>query len=274
MGKLKLLHFFIIMKKRITHISDTHNKHNQLNNKLIGGDLLIHSGDFSSLGRRKEVESFIKWYNAIDNYTNKVFIAGNHDLSFDSEKLMQTKIDYFNGNRFVSKTEENPYITSNSKPDWLVSLLKNELNSNVFYLENDSVTIDSIKIWGSPITPTFSFGWAFNKNRGYDINEVWNLIPDDTDIVITHGPIHSYCDRTQYEGLNVGCEQLYHRLNEIKPQLHFAGHIHECRGYRQTDWGHTFNGCICNLSYEPINSAITFDYDFEEKKILSFFQKT
>jgi 3',5'-cyclic AMP phosphodiesterase CpdA len=64
---------------RITHISDTHNKHNQLNGLLPGGDLLIHSGDISSLGRKSEVERFVKWFNDIDNYTNKVFIAGNHD---------------------------------------------------------------------------------------------------------------------------------------------------------------------------------------------------
>ncbi len=73
------------MKLRITHISDTHNKHKQLNGKLPGGDLLIHSGDFTSIGREHEVEGFIKWFNEIDNYTNKVFIAGNHDLTFESE---------------------------------------------------------------------------------------------------------------------------------------------------------------------------------------------
>jgi hypothetical protein len=26
--------------------------------------------------------SFCKWYNGLDNYTNKVFIAGNHDWGF------------------------------------------------------------------------------------------------------------------------------------------------------------------------------------------------
>ena len=58
------------MKRRITHISDTHNKHNQLNGLLPGGDLLIHSGDISSLGRETEVKRFVKWFNDINNYTN------------------------------------------------------------------------------------------------------------------------------------------------------------------------------------------------------------
>jgi Icc-related predicted phosphoesterase len=252
------------MKKRITHISDTHNKHNQLNGLLPGGDLLIHSGDISSLGRKSEVERFVKWFNDIDNYTNKVFIAGNHDMTFDREQLLRDKLAYFEG-----KTEYDTECAE-GKPDWLKELLGIHLRPNVSYLENSDVTIDGIKIWGSPVTPSFGYGWAFNKDRGYDINEVWNLIPDDTNIVITHGPIHSYCDRTDRGGLNVGCEQLYHRLNEVKPQLHFSGHIHEAYGYRNTDWGYAFNGCNCDLSYLVNNKPMTFDYDFVKNDIVDF----
>ena len=249
------------MKMRITHISDTHNKHNQLNGLLPGGDLLIHSGDISSLGRQSEVERFVKWFNGIDNYANKIFIAGNHDMSFDSEQLLVNKLKHFDG---VSDSDE---FVSIGKPQWLEVLLTSDLNQNVFYLENSFVMLDDIKIWGSPITPTFGYGWGFNVNRGYDINQIWNRIPNDTDIVITHGPIHSYCDRTDRGGLNVGCEQLYHRLNEVQPQLHFSGHIHEAYGYRATDWGYAFNGCNCDLSYLVNNKPITFDYDFLKREL-------
>jgi predicted MPP superfamily phosphohydrolase len=249
---------------RITHISDTHNKHNQLNGLLPGGDLLIHSGDISSLGRQSEVERFVKWFNGIDNYTNKVFIAGNHDMTFDREILLRDKLAYFEG-----KTEYDTEC-ADGKPAWLEELLGIHLRPNVFYLENSFVMLDDIKIWGSPITPSFGYGWAFNKDRGYDINEVWNRIPNDTDIVITHGPIHSYCDRTDRGGLNVGCEQLYHRLNEVKPQLHFSGHIHEAYGYRNTKWGYAFNGCNCDLSYLVNNKPMTFDYDFLKRDIVEF----
>jgi Icc-related predicted phosphoesterase len=252
------------MKMRITHISDTHNKHNQLNGLLPGGDLLIHSGDISSLGRKSEVERFVKWFNDIDNYTNKVFIAGNHDMTFDREQLLRDKLAYFEG-----KTEYDTECAE-GKPDWLKELLGIHLRPNVSYLENSDVTIDGIKIWGSPVTPSFGYGWAFNKDRGYDINEVWNTIPMDTDIVITHGPIYGYCDRTSREGLNVGCADLYHRLNEVKPQLHFSGHIHEAYGYRHTDWGYAFNGCNCDLSYLVNNKPMTFDYDFVKKDIVEF----
>lgn len=254
------------MKMRITHISDTHNKHNQLNGLLPGGDLLIHSGDISSLGRKSEVERFVKWFNDIDNYTTKVFIAGNHDMTFDREILLRNKLAHFEGKNV------NDYDTSCSegKPQWLEELLGIHLRPNVFYLENNFIEIDQIKIWGSPITPSFGYGWAFNKDRGYDINQIWNRIPNDTDIVITHGPIHSYCDRTDRGGLNVGCEQLYHRLNEVQPQLHFSGHIHEAYGYRQTNWGYAFNGCNCDLSYLVNNKPMTFEYDFLKRDIVEF----
>jgi hypothetical protein len=252
------------MKKKITHISDTHNKHKQLNDLLPGGDILIHSGDISSLGRKHEVEGFIKWFNGIDNYTHKIFIAGNHDMTFDREKLLRDKLAHFEG-----RTEYDTEC-ADGKPDWLKELLAVELNPGVWYLENSDVIIDGLKIWGSPITPSFGYGWAFNKDRGYNINEVWNTIPMDTDIVITHGPIYGYCDRTSRGGLNVGCADLYHRLNEVKPQLHFSGHIHEAYGYRHTDWGYAFNGCNCDLSYLVNNKPMTFEYDFLKRDIVEF----
>jgi hypothetical protein len=231
---------------------------------LPGGDLLIHSGDISSLGRKSEVERFVKWFNDIDNYTNKVFIAGNHDMTFDREILLRDKLAHFEG-----RTEYDTECAE-GKPEWLNELLAVQLNPGVWYLENSDVIIDGLKIWGSPTTPSFGYGWAFNKARGYDINEVWSTIPMDTDIVITHGPIYGYCDRTSREGLNVGCADLYHRLNEVKPHLHFSGHIHEAYGYRHTDWGYAFNGCNCDLSYLVNNKPMTFEYDFLKRDIVEF----
>jgi len=255
------------MKMRITHISDTHNKHNQLNGKLPGGDILIHSGDVSSLGRQSEVERFVKWFNDIDNYTHKIFIAGNHDMTFDREQLLRDKLAYFEG-----KTEwDTP--CADGKPDWLKELLGIHLHPNVSYLENSDITIDGLKIWGSPISPSFGHNWAFNKDRGHDISEVWNTIPMDTDIVITHSPIYGYNDRTSNTNTNAGCADLYHRLHEVKPHLHFAGHIHEAYGWGtipyKDEWGdiYTFNGCSCNLRYEVYNPPITFDYNFETREI-------
>lgn len=249
---------------RITHISDTHNKHKQLDGKLPGGVLLIHSGDISSLGRKHEVEEFIKWFGKQD-YMHKVFIAGNHDMTFDREELLRKKLAHFEG-RTQWDTE-----CAEGKPEWLIELLGN-LPDGVHYLENSSVMIEGINIWGSPYSPSFGYGWAFNANRGNDIAQIWNGIPMDTDIVITHSPIYGYNDKTQNNYQNVGCEDLYHRLKEVQPHLHFCGHIHEAYGWKTmglTSWYdlQTFNGCSCNLRYEAENAPITFDYNFESGEI-------
>jgi hypothetical protein len=250
---------------RITHISDTHNKHKQLDGKLPGGVLLIHSGDISSLGRKHEVEQFIKWFGKQD-YTHKVFIAGNHDMTFDREILLRDKLAHFEG-----RTEYDTECAE-GKPEWLVEMLSN-LPDNVYYLENSSIKLEGINIWGSPVSPSFGYGWGFNKDRGHDINEVWNTIPMDSDIVITHSPIYGYNDRAQNTNQNVGCSDLYHRLHEVKPHLHFAGHIHEGHGWGtipyKDEWGdiYTFNGSTCNLRYEAINPPITFDYDFVSREL-------
>jgi len=248
---------------RITHISDTHNKHNQLNGKLPGGQLLIHSGDFTSIGRKHEVEQFIKWFGKQD-YTHKVFIAGNHDLTLDSERLYEAKSAHF-------EYKEYPTPGAEGKPDWLIELLGN-LPDSVYYLENSTIKLEGINIWGSPYSPSFGYGWAFNKDRGNDIGQCWNEIPMDTDIVITHTPIYGYNDRASNTNENVGCADLYHRLKEVQPHLHFCGHIHEAYGWKTmglTSWYdlQTFNGCSCNLRYEAENSPISFDYNFESGEI-------
>ena len=253
------------MKYNITGISDTHNKHNQLNGKLPGGHILIHSGDITSLGRKHEVIDFIKWFGR-QEYTYKVFIAGNHDMTFDSEKLLRDKLAHFEG-----RTEYDTEC-ADGKPEWLTDILNN-LDSNVFYLENSSIDIEGLNIWGSPYSPTFGYGWGFNADRGHDITQIWNEIPMDTDIVITHSPIYGYNDRALNTNQNVGCADLYHRLHEVKPHLHFAGHIHEGYGYGtipyKDEWGdiYTFNPSTCNLRYEAVNAPITFDYDFVSREL-------
>jgi hypothetical protein len=262
------------MKKfRITAISDTHTLHNGLS--LPGGDILIHAGDFTSIGKIGEVLDFIDWFTK-QPYTHKIFIAGNHDISFDSEYKFRRKatwVDWVeNSTPFVANSD---FLTKapHSKPDWVKEIL-NTLPLDVYYLENSSVTIEGINIWGSPYSPTFGYDWGFNADRGYDINQHWVTIPMDTDIVITHTPIYGYNDRTLNTNQNVGCADLYHRLHEVKPHLHFCGHIHEGFGWREieykTDWGciHTMNASTLNVRYEVYNPPITFDYDFLTREIV------
>jgi hypothetical protein len=61
---------------RIVCLSDTHNRQGKF--PVPDGDLLLHAGDFSSMGRSNEVERFDAWLGTLP-HRHKVFIAGNHD---------------------------------------------------------------------------------------------------------------------------------------------------------------------------------------------------
>lgn len=183
---------------KIWHISDTHTFHGLLTIPE-NIDMVIHSGDATNprepLPNKIEMENFIEWYKSLP-IKYKIFVAGNHDTSI-----------------------ERKHITKENFKD-----------NGIIYLENESVEIEGIKIWGSPITPTFGIGWAFNKQR-MKTHEVWKQIPTDTDIVITHGPPSTILDLS-YNRENelefCGDTSLKKRIFEIKPKLSLFGHIHNC----------------------------------------------
>ena len=217
------------MKKKITFISDTHTKHRHLTNDLPGGDILIHCGDISSRGYKNEIENFLGWFDNIKGYEYKIFIAGNHDFGFQDN------------------------------PKECFELLKNY--PSITYLEDNSIIIDGIKIYGSPWQPRFH-NWAFNVNRGWDIAQKWEKIPMDTDILITHGPLLGILDITNISE-RVGCEDLYKKVMEIKPKVHAFGHIHSSYGMKEVD-GMTFiNASSLGEDYLYQNDPITLDFEFD-----------
>lgn len=221
--------FDIIM--RITFISDTHNKHNQITKDLFGGDLLLHAGDISSMGYKHEITEFCKWYNKLDNYDTKVFIAGNHDWGFQKNQNETTE------------------------------LLK--LYENIVYLQDNlhSVGEDKIKVWGSPWQPEF-FQWAFNLPRnGQELKEKWDLIPTDTDILVTHGPAWGYVDKVLGTQKPLGCELLINRIKEIKPKIHVCGHIHSGYGYYFDGNTHFINAAVLGENYQYENKPLTVEWN-------------
>ena len=96
------------------------------------------------------------------------------------------------------------------------------------YLLNSGIEIKGLKIWGSPITPRFQ-DWYFMKDRGPPIRQVWNKIPKDMDILITHGPPYGILDKNN-RGQNTGCRDLLDAVMNRPPKVHVFGHIHEAYG--------------------------------------------
>jgi Icc-related predicted phosphoesterase len=226
---------------RITAISDTHNKHKQLTSFLPGGDILIHAGDISSMGYKYEITEFCKWFDKIDNYDLKVFIAGNHDYGFE-ERVNET-LEIVNSYKTITYLQD----------DW-VAFQKNGLRE--------------IRIWGSPWQPEF-YNWAFNLPiRGKELEEKLNLVSEDTDILITHGPAYGYVDMVIGRYDHLGCELLADRIRMVRPDIHICGHIHSGYGYATDGKTHFINASVLDERYMFINKPITFEYDSNDGSII------
>lgn len=214
---------------RIICISDTHCKHYKLNDDLqkIGyeeNDIIIHAGDCTSMGYTNEVLNFLKWFGALQ-YEHKIFIAGNHDFYF----------------------EEHDDISDEFKA------------MGIIYLMDQMVEVNGLKIYGSPWQPEFN-DWAFNVSRGNSIAKKWKKIPNELDILITHGPAYGILDDT-IQGLRVGCEELYKKIMIVKPKIHICGHIHYGRGYKPYNDTAFVNASSLDESYDNTNKPIVLTLD-------------
>ena len=220
---------------RITVISDTHTKHHQLTNDLIGGDLIIHAGDISSMGYFEEIKDFCNWYESLNQYDNSVFIAGNHDWGFQNNKV-----------QISSLVDSYEWIT---------------------YLEDSKLTFvnkeatEMCSIWGTPWQPEFH-NWAFNLPRnGWELQEKWMRIPSDIDILVTHGPPFGILDVSSYGNVNAGCELLLEAVKVKKPKIHIFGHIHSGFGYQYIDGTHYINASMLDERYNYSRKPLTFDWN-------------
>jgi predicted phosphodiesterase len=224
--------------KKIVLISDTHNKHNKLNNDLPEGDIIIHGGDATNLGRPYELIDFLNWFGGL-NYKHKIFIAGNHDFCF--------------------------LPTESIFPPIYPDIAQEYKDKGIIYLMDQTVEVEGLKIYGSPWQPRF-FDWAFNVERGEAIAKKWETIPDGLDILITHGPPFGILDYT-YTGQRVGCEELYKKIIQVRPKINIFGHIHYAYGYKSFDGIDFFNASVLGENYEYQNKPILIVLDDENKII-------
>jgi Icc-related predicted phosphoesterase len=182
------------------------------------GDVLVVSGDFTVYGKELELRQF---NDHLKTYPFKhiIVIAGNHDWCLQD------------------------------KPETA------KLLTNCTYLKDDSVVINGKKFVGYPWTPQF-YNWAFMKPRG-QMHTVWDHIPMDTDVLITHGPAAGKCDFSG--GQYTGCEELRDAIARVKPKLHVSGHIHNCHGTAFNEHTIFVNGSRCNDAYIPVFDPIVVE---------------
>jgi Icc-related predicted phosphoesterase len=182
-------------KLKIWHISDTHTYHRLLTVPEV--DMVIFTGDCSNpknpYTNEPEVRDFLNWYRNLP-IKYKIFVPGNHDTSVEE------------------------------------GLVSGEDFNGIICLHNEHVTIEGIKIFGSPLQPQFGTGWAFNRPRD-KMDNFWSLIEEDVQIVAVHTPPKTILDAAYnpHSGVleSCGCQALKrHMLERVKPKYCLFGHIH------------------------------------------------
>jgi Icc-related predicted phosphoesterase len=200
---------------KIVCISETHGLHDKIT--VPDGDLLIHAGDMSMQGKPNEILEFSHWFATLP-HKYKILIAGNHDFLF----------------------EKNPKLAIPMVQD-----------AGAIYLNDSGCTIEGLNFWGSPIQPWF-YDWAFNRQRGAEIKKHWNLIPDNTDVLITHGPQMLIGDQSYPNGDHLGCADLADKIDKLPNlKLHVFGHIHGGAGVYPYGRAISINASVLNEQYQP-----------------------
>lgn len=252
------------MNKILIHaISDTHNRHDKIKG-LTGGDLLIHAGDFSSQGHKWESERFLEWMRK-QPYSAKVLICGNHEREIEDTKTSGYEF------KFKMMCKDAGIILLQDS-----SVELQFLPGKVFIDENIP-DLPKVKIHGSPVTPWFyGHNWGWNRARNdaeaelYKVPLIkshWDIIPPDTNILLTHGPAYGILDELHSvdgtpKGQFVGCVDLLARIKEIKPDIHICGHIHAHGGSQVHQDGTSFyNASICDEMYAPSNPITKIEYE-------------
>lgn len=185
--------------------------------KVPDGDVLIHSGDFTRRHSYNELHIFRNWFMS-HPHKHKILVPGNHDRIFEDNFAFAMSI----------------------------------VQDKFHVLVDSEVKLEGIKFYGTPSQPIF-YGWAFNHKEEVR-DEKYKLIPEDTNVLITHTPPFNKLDFVR--SLHVGCPLLLAAVEKVKPKYHIFGHIHE--GYGTIDNGNTtFVNCsTCDEYYSPTNEPI------------------
>ncbi len=213
---------------KLTIVSDTHCEYKWIEN-LEEGDVFIHCGDIDI-----QCERHLSYFNDVLKdlpFKYKIVVGGNHDTYL--EKIGKFQIE--------------------------------ERLTNAIYLENCGVILEEKLFWGSPITPEFN-NWAFNRIRGNEIKKYWDLIPNDTDVLITHSAPYGILDTILLAngapGKREGDLDLYKKVEELRQnelKIHCFGHFHNSSGVLQKNNTKFINASLMDESYTLVNKPITVE---------------
>lgn len=213
------------MKLKIVCFSDIHGQISRNLTKWFKeheGDILIFAGDMK--GDKSDYGSkFSEWIKELP-YKYKIITFGNHDDHYE-------------------------YVQDNCKGI-----------KDIIFLNSDVISLKGINFYGSPYSPTFG-NWSFQKSEK-DLIRLYDHIPDETNILITHTPAYGILDKDIF-GNNIGSKSLLERMNNL-PNLryHICGHIHESAG-KYVDYEKQrvyINASLLNEQYKLVRMPYAFIY--------------
>lgn len=240
---LSLMPYPSLRRTRFVCVSDTHNTFPN----LPAGDVLIHAGDLTNQGSRSELQKTIEWLQSTD-FEVKIVVAGNHDVTLDKSFYEQY------GSYFHNQTPQNA--------EECRALFQ---HSSLLYLKHETTTVKLkqagtiFKIFGSPFSPAHDL-WAFGYTPG-EAAQLWDQIPLDADVVVTHTPPKFHRDEHSKRG-SIGCVALRETLWRVRPVLHVCGHVHESRGAESVSWDLT----APNVKYKEKDTFYWHDMTVGTKK--------
>jgi len=204
---------------KIACLSDLHGHLPDLS--ALQYDLLVIAGDITP--HIQKLSDCLDWLdNQLRNwllYKPCIAIAGNHDFIF----------------------EQYPQLVQELALPWT-------------YLCNSSAELDGLKVWGSPYSLPYG-RWAFMANEDR-LAEMYKGIPDDTDVIISHGPPYSKGDRVLFSDHydeHVGSHSLLTKIRNLSPKLVVTGHIHESYGEYTDCFTTIINASLVDFNYNPVN---------------------
>ena len=202
---------------RVVCLSDTHEAHHYVD--VPEGDVLLHCGDLffqdrGEMGSRARLKGFNDFLGTL-SHPRKFIIGGNHDQ-----------------------------VLEDLGPEEVQEVL-----TNATYLQDSGATLEEfggIRIYGLPASPNGGSGnKAFQrKGRSQDLQEVWDRIPANVDILMTHG----------------SGDLLAREIERKRPAVHVCGHLHGGHGAWFDDHTTAVNAAIMDSSYFPTQLPVVFDY--------------
>jgi len=247
------------LKLRILFLSDTHALQMPSAEFFPDAHLCLHTGDFTSHGTLAEIVEFKHWFASLNCSMGRFVVSGNNDFLFhdrfmwrkeDLNALFEGQIQYLRDDTIrVDLTEERQRqnlhhstaghtvtgeaessasaqrdSSSDSLPNHIVIHGAPWLMNNFNQLKTDAILLNKPIHTLTDLSNQFFF-------LGDELRrEKWKLIPEDTNILLTHSPAFGILDKDT-RSRHRGCSHLRERISNLPNlDLHLMGHIHGAEG--------------------------------------------